>query len=107
MATAKFEVELEIFRTEEETAQQYFFSYLSIRSLAAANADVLDAMNTAPLFWKTVHHATLLSTFVALGRIFRPEIKAQHRHSSFGRSEGPQSVLKGSTNGAETLRRSH
>lgn len=72
MANTKFEAELEIFRTEEETAQQYFFSYLSIRSLAAADTDVLKMMNAAPLFWKTVHHATVLSAFVALGRIFDP-----------------------------------
>jgi len=66
----EFEKELEIFRTEEETAQQYFFSYLSIRNLAAKNHDVLKMMNTAPLFWITAHHAMLLSAFVALGRIF-------------------------------------
>jgi AbiU2 len=66
----KFERELEIFRTEEETAQQYFFSYLSVRSLAAKNHAVLAQMNTAPLFWATIHHAMLLSAIVALGRIF-------------------------------------
>jgi hypothetical protein len=64
------EKELEIFRTEEETAQQYFFSYLSIRDLAGKNTDVLNMMNSTPLFWITTHHAMLLSTFVALGRIF-------------------------------------
>jgi ACT domain-containing protein len=66
----EFEKELEIFRTEEETAQQYFFSYLSIRDLAGKNDDVLNVINTTPLFWVTVHHAMLLSAFVALGRIF-------------------------------------
>jgi AbiU2 len=70
MAQTEFEKELEVFRTEEETAQQYFFSYLSIRDLAAKNADILNVMNTTPLFWITTHHAMLLSTFVALGRIF-------------------------------------
>jgi hypothetical protein len=65
-----FERELEIFRTEEETAQQYFFSYLSIRSLAGSNGEVLTMMNKAPLFWVTAHHALLLSAFIALGRIF-------------------------------------
>jgi AbiU2 len=69
-AQTEFEKELEIFRTEEETAQQYFFSYLSIRDLAANNRDILRMMNTAPLFWITTHHALLLSAFVALGRIF-------------------------------------
>ena len=57
----EFEKELEIFRTEEETAQQYFFSYLSIRDLAGKNDDVLKVINTAPLFWVTVHHAMLFS----------------------------------------------
>jgi len=70
MAQTEFEKELEIFRTEEETAQQYFFSYLSIRDLVGKNNDVLKMMNITPLFWISVHHATLLSTFVALGRIF-------------------------------------
>jgi AbiU2 len=65
-----FEKELEIFRTEEETAQQYFFSYLSIRDLTGRNHDVLRTINTTPLFWITTHHAMLLATFVALGRIF-------------------------------------
>jgi hypothetical protein len=67
---AGFERELEIFRTEEETAQQYFFCYLSVRSLAASNSDVLKMMNMNPLFWVTTHHAMLLSAFMALGRIF-------------------------------------
>lgn len=70
MTEIKFERELEIFRTEEETAQQYFFSYLSVRSLAGTNSEVLKMMNTTPLFWATTHHAMLLSAFVALGRIF-------------------------------------
>ncbi len=70
MVQTQFETELEIFRTEEETAQQYFFSYLSVRSLAAKNTAVLAAMNTTPLFWITTHHAMLLSAIVALGRIF-------------------------------------
>jgi hypothetical protein len=75
VAQTEFEKELEIFRTEEETAQQYFFSYLSVRSLAARNPDVLRVMNTAPLFWITTHHAMLLSAFVALGRIFDQDSK--------------------------------
>jgi hypothetical protein len=71
MATeTEFERELEIFRTDEENAQQYFFSYLSVRSLAAKDTGVLGVMNTTPLFWITAHHAMLLAAFVALGRIF-------------------------------------
>jgi hypothetical protein len=70
LAQTAFERELEIFRAEEETAQQYFFSYLSVRNLAGTNAEVLSTMNATPLFWITTHHAMLLATFVALGRIF-------------------------------------
>jgi hypothetical protein len=69
-AEAAFEQELEIFRKEEETAQQHFFAYLSVRELAASDIEVLRAMNTTPLFWLTTHHAMLMSTFIALGRIF-------------------------------------
>jgi hypothetical protein len=69
-AQTDFEKELEIFRTEEEVAQQYFFAYLSVRSLAARNEHVLEAMNDTPLFWITTHHAMLLAAFIALGRIF-------------------------------------
>jgi hypothetical protein len=45
-----FEEELEVFRTEEEAAQQYFFAYLSVKSLAASDGDVLANMNNTPLF---------------------------------------------------------
>ena len=62
--------ELEIFRTEEEIAQQCFFAYLSVQNTAAENSNVLQMINRNPLFWKTANHAMLLSTFVALGRIF-------------------------------------
>jgi hypothetical protein len=76
MSQAKFEHELEIFRTEEELAQQYFFAYLSVRSIAAADRSILQMMNVNPLFWVTTHHAMLLSAFVALGRIF--DQKSEH-----------------------------
>jgi hypothetical protein len=75
---AAFVDELELFRTEEEVAQQYFFCYLSVRTLAAAEPEVLKAMNATPLFWITTHHAMLLSAFVALGRIFDQDHKSVH-----------------------------
>jgi AbiU2 len=75
MPQTAFEEELEVFRTEEETAQQYFFCYLSVRTLAAKNPAVLEAMNRTPLFWITTHHAMLLSAIVALGRIFDQDSK--------------------------------
>jgi hypothetical protein len=67
---AEFEAELNIFRTEQETAEQYFFAYLGIRSLAAQRADVVAVMNHNSVYWIISHHALLLSTFIALGRIF-------------------------------------
>jgi hypothetical protein len=70
IAEAAFEQALEIFRKEEETAQQHFFAYLSVREHAASGIEVLRAMNTTPLFWLTTHHAMLVSAFIALGRIF-------------------------------------
>ncbi len=66
----EFENELAIFQAEHETAQQYFFSYVSLQQIAASNSDVLRSMNETPLFWLTVESAMLLSTFMALGRIF-------------------------------------
>jgi hypothetical protein len=75
---AAFVDELELFRTEEEVAQQYFFCYLSIRTLAAAEPEVLKTINATPLFWITTHHAMLLSAFVALGRIFDQDKKSVH-----------------------------
>jgi hypothetical protein len=67
---SEFEDELAIFKVEHETAQQYFFSYASLRGIAASNSAVLRSMNATPLFWLTVESAMLLSTFIALGRIF-------------------------------------
>jgi hypothetical protein len=76
--TMDFEEELEVFRTEEEVAQQYFFAYLSVCSLAASSKDVLANMNTTPLFWRTTHHAMLVAAFLALGRIFDQDPKSDH-----------------------------
>ena len=77
MATT-FEDELEVFRTEEEVAQQYFFAYLSVRALALKDKDVLANMNTNPLFWKTTHHAMVLAAFMAIGRIFDQDRLSDH-----------------------------
>jgi|SRR5712664_1799965 len=73
-----FEDELEVFRTEEEAAQQYFFAYLSVQTLAAKDEDVLANMNSTPLFWRTTHYAMVLAAFVTLGRIFDQDSKSDH-----------------------------
>jgi hypothetical protein len=45
------EHELEMFRTEEEAAQQYFFGYLSLQLVPGKNPDVLAKMNETSTFW--------------------------------------------------------
>jgi AbiU2 len=93
--TGSFENELEVFRTEEETAQQYFFAYLSVRSLAASDENVLQNMNSTPLFWRTTHHAMLLTAFVALGRIFDQDPKSDHNIDKLMRVTGDSLHLYG------------
>jgi hypothetical protein len=83
-----FEEELDVFRNEEETAQQYFFAYLSVKSLAASDGDVLANMNSTPLFWRTTHHAMVLAAFVAVGRIFDQDQKSDHNVDKLMRVTG-------------------
>lgn len=64
------DAEIEIFRKDEEYAQQAFFAYIGIRTLLAKNQDVLDDVNRRWLFWVTTHHSLLVASFVGLGRIF-------------------------------------
>jgi hypothetical protein len=64
------EAELETFRIDEETAQQFFFAYLGVRDLTAKRLDVLAAVNRNPMFWKTTHYSMFVSTFIWLGRMF-------------------------------------
>jgi AbiU2 len=64
------EAELETFRIDEETAQQFFFAYLGVRDLTAKRPDVLAAVNRNPMFWKTTHYSMFVSTFIWLGRMF-------------------------------------
>jgi len=67
---ARFEHELEVFRTEAETAAQFFYGYLAIQAAAGAENSIYRLLNTAPLFWNTILGALQTAAFVALGRIF-------------------------------------
>ncbi|MBR0946460.1 MULTISPECIES: hypothetical protein [Bradyrhizobium] len=80
MATisSPLEHELEMFRTEEEAAQQYFFGYLSLQIVPGRNPDVLARMNETAMFWITTRYALLMSAFVVLGRIFDQDPKSLH-----------------------------
>jgi len=73
-----FEHELEMFRTEEESAQQYFFGFLSLQLIPYKNPDVLQQMNETSMFWITTRYALLLSAFVVLGRIFDQDQHSLH-----------------------------
>jgi hypothetical protein len=66
----KFELELEVFRTEAETAAQFFYAYLAIHASAGAEKAIYRLLNTAPLFWNTILGSLQTAAFVALGRIF-------------------------------------
>ena len=72
------EHELEIFRTEEESAQQYFFGFLSLQLVPYKNPEVLRQMNETPTFWITTRYALLMSAFIVLGRIFDQDQKSLH-----------------------------
>jgi len=77
-APPTFEHELEMFRGEEESAQQYFFGYLATQLVPARNPEVLEKMRETPMFWRTTRYALLMSAFVVLGRIFDQDPKSLH-----------------------------
>jgi AbiU2 len=76
--TAPLLEELEIFGNEQDSAQRYFFGYLSMHRIPAANPEVLRRMNDDSTFWITTRNALLTSTFVVLGRIFDQDQKSVH-----------------------------
>ena len=49
----QFEQELEVFRTEVETALQFFYGFLAIHACAGDTPTVHRLLNTAPLFWNS------------------------------------------------------
>ena len=73
-----FEHELEMFRSEEESAQQSFFGFLSLQLIPYKNPGVLQRMNETSMFWITTRYALLMSAFVVLGRIFDQDPKSLH-----------------------------
>lgn len=73
--SAEFEHQLELFRTEAESAVQFFFAWDAIHAVAAKRKAVFRLLNEAPLFWNTSLAALQTATFVALGRVFDPDTK--------------------------------
>ena len=72
---AEFEVQLELFRTEAESAIQFFYAWDAVHAVAAKDKAVFRLLNQAPLFWNTNLGALQTSTLVALGRVFDPDPK--------------------------------
>ena len=64
------EGEIEIFRKDEESAQQFLFAWLGMRAITAERPDVLAAVNRTSMFWITSKESLLISTFIWLGRVF-------------------------------------
>jgi hypothetical protein len=56
------EREIDIFRKEEEEAQQSFFAYLGVRSLLAQRSDLLEVVNRNSMCWITSQHGLLTTT---------------------------------------------
>jgi hypothetical protein len=65
----QFARELEIFRTEAQSAAQFFYAFLAVHAAAGARKPVHRLLNTAPLFWNTVLGGLQTAAFVALGRV--------------------------------------
>lgn len=72
----EFSTDLELFRTEVESAIQCFYTWDAIHTVAASDKKVFRLLNQAPLFWNTSLGALQTSTIVALGRIFDPDPKS-------------------------------
>jgi len=73
-----FELELEVFRQESDSAAQFFYSSRGLNLTAVANGDALRALNDNKPFWVTTMAALQQATLSALGRIFDPDTRANH-----------------------------
>ena len=70
---ADFEIQLELFRTEAQSALQFFYAWDATHAVAAKDKAVFRLLNEAPLFWNTALGALQASALVALGRVFDPD----------------------------------
>ena len=75
LPTPDFEAQLELFRTEAESAIQFFYAWDAVHAVAAKDKAVFRLLNQAPLFWNTNLGALQASTLAALGRVFDPDPK--------------------------------
>lgn len=70
-----FERELEVFRTEAQAGAQFFYAFLTIKTIMSDKKSVLKVVNCTPLFWSTNIGALQTSFFIVLGRIFDQDSK--------------------------------
>ncbi len=109
----EFETQLELFRTEAESAIQFFYAWEATHAVAATDKAIVRLLNQAPLFWNTALGALQMSTLVALGRVFDPDPKNHSvsrllsiAHSNldiFSKEALAQRKRKGSANADEWL----
>jgi hypothetical protein len=66
----QFARELEVFRTEVETAAQFFYSYLAMREVAKHHKRVFRMFNEHQLFWNTLLGGVQTAALIAVGRVF-------------------------------------
>jgi len=74
IVTDAFRKRLEIFNNEQASLQHFFFTSLAVRRCAIDIPDVVPMMNDG-LFWRVAHQGTIVSTFMAMGRIFDDKSK--------------------------------
>lgn len=68
--TEEFVNELEIFRKEIRSGTDFFYTYLTIKTIIGKNKKALKILNKTPLFWKINLEALRTASFIVLGRIF-------------------------------------
>jgi len=68
----EFQQELEVFRTEVESAIQYYYARQAVQLLANKQPSLLARLNETPLFWNTSLSGLQVSAMITLGRIFDP-----------------------------------
>jgi hypothetical protein len=67
---AEFTRELEVFGTEADSGIQFFYSWLTVHSVAGDDKRIYQFLNQSRLFWNTVLGALQTASLIALGRVF-------------------------------------
>jgi hypothetical protein len=66
----EFTRELDVFYAQVQSAIQFFYSWLTVLTVASDDKRVYQFLNQRWLFWNTVLGALQTASFIALGRIF-------------------------------------